>query len=399
MTDNNKNKSIRILFIEDSEDDALLILRDLKKAGLSCSYILVQTSEEMVNSLNNQQFDIVISDYNLPEFNGLSALRLLRKMNYDIPFILVSGQIGEEAAVEAMKEGASDYIMKSSLKRLAPAIDREIKENIKLKSAEFERQRSIELSFEAETKKIEALQILDNASKMASIGIITSSITHEINQPLNAIKLGADGILLWNKKNNNVLPETITNMLSRISDATNRIDEVIKHMRMLINNEENVEFNIIDINLCIISAISLLSNKLASQEISLNFERDSSELFIKANSLQMELTINNLIQNAAQSVLESNQKNKQINIVTYISDNKIFMEVKDNGLGLPDVPVNTLFDPMFSTKKLIGGTGLGLAIVQRFLSKINADISAYNNIDSGATFQIIFNQYDNKGEN
>jgi signal transduction histidine kinase len=117
-------------------------------------------------------------------------------------------------------------------------------------------------------------------------------------------------------------------------------------------------------------------------------------LFIKANKLQLELVINNLIQNAAQSILESKHKEKSIVVKTYKSDAKVFLEIKDNGLGLPDVPVESLFEPMFSTKKHIGGTGLGLDIVHRFLSKINAGISAENNSDEGATFTIVFNKYE-----
>ena len=399
MLKNSKSKQINLLIIEDSEDDALLILRELNKSGYKLNYELVQTKDEMLDKLGSSNFDIVISDYNMPEFDGLTALRILRQYNYDMPFILVSGAVGEEVAVEAMKEGASDYIMKASLKRLVPAIEREINKFKELKSAEYEKQKSIELSLEAERKKVEALQFLEGASKMASIGIITSAITHEINQPLNAIKLGAEGILFWDKKNNSALPDKMINMLTKISDAANRIDEVIKHLRQLIINKNEIQYTKIELNGCVKSAISLITNKLSSQEISLEFENDSIDYYIKANQLQMELIINNLIQNASQSILSVENANKLIKLHTYKRENKIFLEVKDSGAGLPDVAVDNLFNPLFSTKKDIGGTGLGLAIVHRFLTNINASVTAYNNIDAGATFKIEFIEYDEGKQN
>ena len=394
MNNIKSEKAISLLIIEDSDDDVILLLRDLQKSGYSVDYNVVQSKEEIQSALNNGTFDVVISDYNLPKFNGIEALKLIKEMECDIPFILVSGEMGEELAVEAMREGASDYIMKSSLKRLVPAIERELKDYHFLKSADLAKQKSIALSLEAEVKRTEAIQLMEKASKMASIGIITSAITHEINQPLNAIKLGAEGIVIWDKKNDNVLPETIVNMIRKISEAANKIDEIVKHMRLLITDEDKVEMNLIDLNMCIISAVTIISNKLASQEITLDFESDSSNLYVNGNNLQLELVINNLIQNAAQSILENNNSNGKIIIRTAKKDDKIVLTISDNGNGLPPVPIKSLFDPLFSTKKHKGGSGLGLAIVDRFLSKINAEISAANNIDSGATFTVIFNAHE-----
>lgn len=119
---------LNVLIIEDSENDALLILRELQRGGYAPFYERVQTAEEMLASLEKQSWDIVLSDYAMPRFNGINALRLLQEKKIDIPFILVSGLIGEETAVEAMKSGASDYIMKNNLLRLVPAIQRELRE-------------------------------------------------------------------------------------------------------------------------------------------------------------------------------------------------------------------------------------------------------------------------------
>ncbi len=121
-------KYIRILIIEDSEDDTLLILHKLKKNGYTPISLRVQTSTDLKNALSENKWDIVISDHNIPGFNSGSALSIVKNTGVDIPFIIVSGSIGEDLAVAAMKAGAHDYIMKDNLTRLIPAIEREIRE-------------------------------------------------------------------------------------------------------------------------------------------------------------------------------------------------------------------------------------------------------------------------------
>jgi len=122
------NKEIRILLIEDSEDDALLLIRKLKRGDYKIFYRIVDTPEDMKKELDENYWDIIISDYSIPGFGGLAALELLKKKGIDIPFIIVSGAIGEELAVEAMRAGVQDYIMKDKLARLIPAIERELRE-------------------------------------------------------------------------------------------------------------------------------------------------------------------------------------------------------------------------------------------------------------------------------
>ena len=120
---------LRVLLVADSENDALLLLRQLKRGGYEPSSRRVDTPGEMEAALEAQAWDLVISDHNMPAFNSLAALDLLRSRGFvDLPFIIVSGRIGEDAAVSAMKAGAHDYIMKDNLARLNTAIERELRE-------------------------------------------------------------------------------------------------------------------------------------------------------------------------------------------------------------------------------------------------------------------------------
>lgn len=122
------NKQLRVLLVEDSEDDAVLVIRELKKGGYTPVIKRVETPEEMQKLLEEKTWDLVVSDYVLPRFSGLNALKLLKKSGIDIPFIVVSGKIGEDTAVEAMRAGAHDYIMKDNLTRLNSAIRRELED-------------------------------------------------------------------------------------------------------------------------------------------------------------------------------------------------------------------------------------------------------------------------------
>ncbi len=119
---------LKILLIEDSEDDAFLLLRELKLRGYDPVHLRVETSADMQTAIKEERWDIIISDFVMPRFSGLSALALLKQSSIDIPFIIVSGKMGEETAVEAMKAGAHDYILKDNLSRLVPAIERELRE-------------------------------------------------------------------------------------------------------------------------------------------------------------------------------------------------------------------------------------------------------------------------------
>ena len=121
-------KPLRMLIVEDSESDAELLLRALRQAGYEPVHERVESARTLRAALGRQDWDLIISDYSLPGFNGLEALKMAREQERDTPFIIGSGSIGEDIAVAAMKTGAHDYIMKDNLTRLIPAIERELKE-------------------------------------------------------------------------------------------------------------------------------------------------------------------------------------------------------------------------------------------------------------------------------
>jgi CheY-like chemotaxis protein len=119
---------VRVLLVEDNEDDAILVVNRLKRDGLGATFDRVETAEAFQAVLRDDPPDVVISDHNMPMFSADAALALLRESGVDVPFILVSGEVGEETASALMKAGAHDFVLKDRLARLAPAIQRELRE-------------------------------------------------------------------------------------------------------------------------------------------------------------------------------------------------------------------------------------------------------------------------------
>lgn len=167
---------LRVLFIEDSEDDAALTLRQLNKGGYEPSYRRVDTPDAMRAALAASDWDIILSDYNMPEFSGAAALALLHSAGLDLPFIVISGAIGEETAVELMRSGAHDYIMKDNLARLVPAIERELRE-AEVRRARARAEEDLRLSAKVFESSVEGVILTDREANILRINKAFSEIT------------------------------------------------------------------------------------------------------------------------------------------------------------------------------------------------------------------------------
>ncbi len=166
------SNTLRVLLVEDSEDDAELVVRALTRGGYDVIHERVQTREAMAAALDRQQWDAIVSDYSMPEFDAPSAFEVLRGRDLDIPFIIVSGTVGEETAVEAMRLGVHDYLLKGKLARLAPAIERERRE-----AADRAERREVERALrESETRY----------RRLAEAGIIGISVSDASGRILEA---------------------------------------------------------------------------------------------------------------------------------------------------------------------------------------------------------------------
>jgi signal transduction histidine kinase len=159
-------QALRVLIVEDDERDAALMLRELQRGDYDVTYERVDTPEAMSAALESQPWDLVLSDFTMPRFSAPAALSLVKERALDLPFIIVSGTIGEEAAVTSLRAGAHDFVVKGALARLVPAIERERRD----------------AGVRAERKKMHEQLLI--SERMASVGLLAAGVAHEINNPL-----------------------------------------------------------------------------------------------------------------------------------------------------------------------------------------------------------------------
>ncbi len=253
----------------------------------------------------------------------------------------------------------------------------------------WERYLLLNQRIEVEKRNIQTVKLLESSSKLASIGVMAAGITHEINQPLNVIKIIADGVAFWNKRNPNILPDMFLGKMGKISQAVNRIDSIIKHMRSFwvpnpVSNEKDFF-----INEAIINALDMINNQLNSHGVEVIFEVHQKEIRLKGDMIHLEQIIINLCINAMHAMDQITQNEKIIKIKLTNENQHIKLFIEDNGPGLSQEQQVRLFDPFYSTKKPGEGMGLGLAIVKQFVEGFNGTIKAYNKeINSGAVFEI-----------
>ncbi|KJF44126.1 sensor histidine kinase [Draconibacterium sediminis] len=243
-----------------------------------------------------------------------------------------------------------------------------------------------------EKQHAEAVRVMERTSRLASIGVITGGITHEINQPLNAIKITTDTVLRKMRREGTETGSYIVRKLEAISKGTERIDEIVSHMRNYWVNPvpDSDELQLVDLNTIVKNALDLLRRQIRNHGIVATQKLAAGELYLKGNKIQIEQVVINLVVNSIHALDEVEREKKEINVRTVKKEKQIELILEDNGAGIESSIGEQLFDPFYSTKKSKGGTGLGLAIVKTFVTKMNGDIRYENREGDGVRFVITF---------
>lgn len=250
----------------------------------------------------------------------------------------------------------------------------------------------------AERKQAESLRMVEQAAHMASIGVMAAGLTHEINQPLSSIKVTADSVLYWDKRNKGMLPDLFVKKLEKISKEVARVDNIIRHMRSFWISPGRQDSRAVDLNDGVNSSLIMIEQQLHAHEINCKITLHKNRLPIRANQVHVEQIMINLVINAMHALDEMlDKEDKMVKVATFRENNSACLEVTDNGPGLPDKAEQVIFDPFFTTKKKGKGTGLGLAIVKRFVEEHQGTIEAKNEPEGGARFTVKFPLYLDEG--
>jgi signal transduction histidine kinase len=382
---------LRLLIIEDSEDDTLLLVRELTKNGYNLDCERVDTPEGMQSALAAGGWDVVISDFVMPHFSGLDALQVLKKSGIDIPFIIVSGKIGEETAVEAMRAGAHDYILKGNLARLSPAIEREIAE---AENRRKRRQADDELALlhkSLEARVVEMVtdlrrkdQILIQQSRLAAMGEMIDNIAHQWRNPLNNaaliiqnLQLEYDSGTLSGEEMHSDISEAMA-VLLHMSDTINDFRNFFR------KDKEKQEFSI---GKSVNSAMSLVAATLNNKNIQVEIEGNDGVTAIGYQNEYAQALLN-IISNSREAALERKTTNPHIFILITRENGRSVLYVRDNCGGIPDEVMPKIFDPYFTTRGPDRGTGIGLYMSKVIIEQNMAGHLTACNVDGGAEFRI-----------
>jgi two-component system, cell cycle sensor histidine kinase and response regulator CckA len=368
--------TLHVLIVEDSEDDAELLVRELRRGGYEVNFERVDRPEAMRVAIEGQHWDVVMCDYSLPHFSGADALKLLRAKNVDTPFIFVSGTIGEETAVAALKQGAQDYVMKGNLKRLLPAIQRE------LKDAEQRRER---VQLESQ------LQLLE---RFDSLGRLAGGISHDFNNVIGAI-LGWAEIGECEAPAGSELQGHFRKIRTQAERASGLTGQLLAFARHQVLQPEKI-----DLNHSISGMVTVVQSGMGE---SIRFERllEPDLQVIEADRSQMEQVIMNLCINARDAMPNGGSLIVRTRNVELDDDfchhhsharpgRYVLLEISDTGVGMDSVTLDRIFEPFFTTKKPGKGTGLGLATVYGIVKQHEGFIDVESEPGKGTSFRIYF---------
>lgn len=370
------NDVLHVLIVEDSIDDMDLLLYELKKGGFELQAERVDTADAMRLALSKKQWDIVLSDFQMPQFSGLEALQILKSSHEDIPFIFVSGAIGEDTAVAAMKSGASDYVMKGRLKRLIPVIQRSLQEA----NAQRERKKS------EETLRRYQLE-LAHRDRVSLMGEMASTLAHELNQPLTAITIYTQ-LCIDKLQSNSFLLDELIPLLTKIANLAKHQGDIIHHIKNFVRKGD-LSSEVIDMKDVVretLNFIHCLTTEQPYIRIDLSMDEDLPPIIM--DKIQIQQVILNLVRNSIEAMQEIKIKEPKVVIHTSVVDQKfIQVTVSDNGPGFAEDKLPQLFDPYFTTKPT--GTGMGLAICRSFIEAHGGNLTAQLNPMGGAQFRFI----------
>jgi signal transduction histidine kinase len=365
-------RTLRVLIVEDSVDDAELVARELQRGGFAVLAERVETRGTMAAALDQQRWDLVISDFALPNFDALQAFALVQERGLDLPFIIVSGAIGEETAVEAMRAGVHDYFVKGRLARLTPAVERELRD----------------AAVRAERTHMQEQLVLSD--RMASLGLLAAGVAHEINNPL-AVLMGHLELVQRALARTCERPQPdcaapgVAEPLRSAREAAERVKQIVSDLK-LFSRADELHRGPVDIVQVLDSAVRMANNEIRHRARLISDVQPVPP--VSANQFRLGQVFLNLLINAAQAIPEGHSDQNEIRLRTWSAGDRVLVEVSDTGVGIPREVLPRVFEPFFTTKPFETGTGLGLSICHRIVTEHGGEITVDSRPGRGTTFRV-----------
>ncbi|WP_074545437.1 response regulator [Dyella sp. AtDHG13] len=341
---------IRVLQIEDSQLDAELVLSELDADHIEYDVRLVDAERDYLSALEQFQPDIVLSDLSMPGFSGQRALDILRERDQDLPFIFVSATLGEEAAIEALRNGATDYILKQNPARLASAVRRAMRE------AEAQRARR-----RAETELI-------RAQRFESLAMLAGGLSHDLRNLLQPLLLAGDSLQDYQDD------PRLARLGRLVRDCGKRGLDMVQSMLSFARGARRAEQVRVG---ALLDALGLLLQGSVPRNVTLELEAYDPDLSFDGNHTELQQCLLNLSLNAIQAMPDGGKLQISASLASlpesfFLPDeearegNYVCLTVSDTGTGMDEAALQHLFEPFYTTKE--SGTGLGLVSCKRIIT-------------------------------
>jgi len=378
---------IRILHLEDDPNDAELLSMILADEKIPTDIHRVATRNEFIAALDKQSWDLVISDYSLPSYNGLKALSFIREKLGDMPFILFSGTIGEETAIECLKHGATDYVLKQRPARLVAAV-RTIfsaaEERERRKKFEQELQRSA-----AREKEMEARML--RMQRMESIGALVSGIAHDLNNALAPVLMGCG--FLRSIPLNNEAHQIVSTMEVSARRGADMLRHVLAFARGVESKKSPVQLTLL------LREMEKIARDAFPKNITVRAEFGTNLWPVMGYATQLHQVLMNFSINARDAMPEGGQltlraENVQLDdTATQMHPEAkpgpyLLMSISDTGIGMSLDILQKIFQPFFTTKELRGGTGLGLSTSLDIIKNHGGFVTVKSRVGEGSQFNV-----------
>lgn len=362
--------TLRILILEDMEEDVELIKRTLKKSGLQFEAKQVDTREDFIQALQEYHADLILSDHSLPQFDSVEALGLCKQIGSQVPFILVTGAVSEEFAVTCLKEGADDYVLKSNLARLPNAILNSLKQK------------------RAERAKAEAAQALQSQNaELMKINKELDSFVYSVSHNLRAPLMSVLGLLDLAKHENHNSSASLDQYFMMMETSIHKLDETVKEILDYSRNaRQNLTIEKIDL-------LKMIDEHFEKMKFMPGSGRISREVIIDercplySDQYRLSVIFNNLISNAIK-YHDSGKASAIIRIKGQIDQDYAVLTFEDNGIGIEEKYLSRVFEMFFRATDKNKGAGLGLYIVKEAVDKLKGSVHIQSCIGKGTSFRI-----------